>query len=253
MMTGESPVVNPPKERLPVAEPRRTRLEPDARRQLLLEAATAVFARLGYEGARMDDIAEEAGVAKGLLYRHFDSKEELFRALMDQRGNEFSARLRRSWDAVTPERRARPAELVAAGVSTWLDEATSEATMVNWEEPSHRALAARFRDQSLAAIAEQVQLVDARIDEPHARLIAAAYQGAIESITVQWLRHVDETGLPREDVERIYGPVGLDIGAHTPAETAVSVVAEVIAHRSGRTGRALVATTGRIHPTTEPE
>ena len=60
-------------------------------------------------------------------------------------------------------------------------------------------------------------------------------------------------GVAREDVERIYGPIGLDIGGHTPAETAIAIVAEVIAHRSGRSGRQLVATTGRIHPTTEPE
>ncbi len=48
----------------------------DKRRQIL-EAAVRVFARSGYHGARVGDIAEEAGVAHGLLYHDFPSKEEV--------------------------------------------------------------------------------------------------------------------------------------------------------------------------------
>ncbi|MBW2129318.1 MAG: TetR/AcrR family transcriptional regulator [Deltaproteobacteria bacterium] len=44
----------------------------------ILEAAARVFARRGYSGAVMADIAEEAGIGKGTLYEYFDSKEELF-------------------------------------------------------------------------------------------------------------------------------------------------------------------------------
>ena len=48
----------------------------DKRRQIL-DAAVRVFARSGYHGARVGDIAEEAGVAHGLLYHYFSSKEEV--------------------------------------------------------------------------------------------------------------------------------------------------------------------------------
>ena len=48
----------------------------DKRRQIL-DAAVRVFARSGYHGARVGDIAEEAGVAHGLLYHYFPSKEEV--------------------------------------------------------------------------------------------------------------------------------------------------------------------------------
>jgi TetR/AcrR family fatty acid metabolism transcriptional regulator len=52
------------------------------RTQEVLEAATAVFAKLGFHKARMDDIAEEAGVSKGVLYFYFKSKDAIIEALL---------------------------------------------------------------------------------------------------------------------------------------------------------------------------
>src|SRR3989442_5170623 len=49
------------------------------KRRLILDAAVRVFARKGYHAARVGDIAEEAGVAYGLLYHYFSSKEEVLR------------------------------------------------------------------------------------------------------------------------------------------------------------------------------
>jgi len=51
----------------------------EEKRRLLLDAAVHVFARKGYHASRVGDIAEEAGVAYGLLYHYFDSKEEVLR------------------------------------------------------------------------------------------------------------------------------------------------------------------------------
>lgn len=53
-------------------------------------------------------------------------------------------------------------------------------------------------------------------------------------------------GLTAEELARFHGPVGLDLGSRTPAETAVSIVAEIIATRAGRSGAALAAASGRI-------
>jgi xanthine dehydrogenase accessory factor len=54
-------------------------------------------------------------------------------------------------------------------------------------------------------------------------------------------------GVPADAVGRVHGPVGLDLGARSPAETAVSIVAEVLATRSGRGGAALRASDVAIH------
>jgi TetR/AcrR family transcriptional regulator, fatty acid metabolism regulator protein len=56
-------------------------LVPEDKRQLILDAAVRVFARKGYHTSRVGDIAEEAGVAHGLLYHYFDSKEELLETI----------------------------------------------------------------------------------------------------------------------------------------------------------------------------
>ena len=57
---------------------------PEVRRQELLDTAMALFTQKGYEETSMGDIARAAGVAQGLCYRYFDSKQKLFQESMDQ-------------------------------------------------------------------------------------------------------------------------------------------------------------------------
>jgi xanthine dehydrogenase accessory factor len=56
-----------------------------------------------------------------------------------------------------------------------------------------------------------------------------------------------EEGVAEEDLDRVRGPAGLDLGAASPAETALSILAEIIAVRSGRAGGPLRETSSRIH------
>jgi len=65
-------------------------------RDLLLRAAEQVFARVGYEKAQVEEIAEAAGFSKGALYAHFKSKEELFLALAIAKATGYQAKLRRA-------------------------------------------------------------------------------------------------------------------------------------------------------------
>ncbi|MFA4136335.1 MULTISPECIES: TetR/AcrR family transcriptional regulator [unclassified Brevibacillus] len=52
-------------------------------RQLLIDAAIETFARLGFHGASVDKIADHAGFTKGAVYAHFQSKEDLFLAILE--------------------------------------------------------------------------------------------------------------------------------------------------------------------------
>jgi AcrR family transcriptional regulator len=62
----------------------RIRLSPGARRDLILKAAAAAFGAHGYDGVTLDTIAGAAYVTKPVLYRHFDSKDALYLALLER-------------------------------------------------------------------------------------------------------------------------------------------------------------------------
>ena len=98
---------------------------------------------------------------------------------------------------------------------------------------------------------------DARFDEPAlgpALRSPAPYIGALGSRRAQETRQrrLLNAGYTQAEIDRISGPLGLDIGAMTPAETAVSIMAEVLAVRAGRSGGRLSEAKGRIHPDPVP-
>jgi len=68
---------------LPLGEPKFRRRKAD-RPGEILDAALAVFAEKGFAAARLDEIAARAGVSKGALYLYFETKEDIFRAVVGQ-------------------------------------------------------------------------------------------------------------------------------------------------------------------------
>ncbi|HEY2079076.1 MAG TPA: XdhC family protein [Streptosporangiaceae bacterium] len=77
----------------------------------------------------------------------------------------------------------------------------------------------------------------------------AAYIGAMGSRRTHddRLQRLREAGLIEQELARLRSPIGLDLGARTPEETAIAIAAELIQLRWGGTGLPLTATTGRIH------
>ncbi|GAA3138006.1 TetR/AcrR family transcriptional regulator [Planomonospora alba] len=60
------------------------RLRRAERREQILDAATRAFARAGYAATGLDDVAAEAALTRAMLYRHFESKADLYRAVLDR-------------------------------------------------------------------------------------------------------------------------------------------------------------------------
>jgi TetR/AcrR family fatty acid metabolism transcriptional regulator len=59
------------------------------KREIILDAAIKVFAQTGYHGARVSDIAREAGIAYGLVYHYFKNKEEILHTIFEERWSGF--------------------------------------------------------------------------------------------------------------------------------------------------------------------
>src|SRR4051812_46982922 len=78
--SGRISLVSPP-DRPPNKHQKKT----EETRSKLLRSAQKVFAKVGFEAARLEDIAKEAGHTRGAFYAHFSSKEDLFFALLEQK------------------------------------------------------------------------------------------------------------------------------------------------------------------------
>jgi xanthine dehydrogenase accessory factor len=123
---------------------------------------------------------------------------------------------------------------------------SADELLVEWPD---QVLARVKPDQSTAVV---VLTHEDRFDIPAlvgALRSKAFYVGALGARRNQERRqaHLLEEGLSEDEIDRIAGPTGLDVGAETPAETAVSILAEMLAVRAGRSGGPLKDGRGRIH------
>ncbi|MFQ5408740.1 MAG: TetR/AcrR family transcriptional regulator, partial [Anaerolineales bacterium] len=99
---------------------------PDAtalRRPQIIEAAITVYRKRGFAKARMDDIAEEAGVSKGLLYRYFKSKDDLTLAILTEmlRGEAAGMQALLDEDAPVPDKLLRLNDLIVGDMRQFLE------------------------------------------------------------------------------------------------------------------------------------
>jgi xanthine dehydrogenase accessory factor len=122
----------------------------------------------------------------------------------------------------------------------------ADEVIVDWP---HRFLAATTVDTRTVIC---VLTHDPKFDVPLLQVALrtpAAYIGAMGSRRTHQdrLARLREIGLTADELNRLRSPIGLDLGARTPEETAVSIAAELIRLRWGGTGHALTDTAGRIH------
>ena len=152
----------------------RKRLTAEARREAILEAALEVFARRGYNGSSIDEIAQTAGISKALIYEHFPSKRELHVSLIEHHVQDIFERL--AVAAATTD----PGDVrLRAGVDAFLEfvETRRDAFQMVFRdavEPEVAGLLTAMQRQTAAAVAglmasePRTQRGDPDLDRRHA-------------------------------------------------------------------------------------
>ena len=150
------------------------KLTPERRRELtreaLLDAASEVFARRGYDGGTLEEIANVAGFTTGAIYSNFGSKQDLFLAVLDER----SARFTEHYDAQLAEHPRRSLPELGEIATLWseIELASDDALRLTLEyqlaalrDPHMRTRVAKYERRIEETITEFVR---ARLDESDA-------------------------------------------------------------------------------------
>jgi AcrR family transcriptional regulator len=145
-------------------------------REALLAAARRVFLKRGFHGATLDAIAEEAGFSKGVVYSQFDSKGDLFLALLDARIEERAAE---------NERAQRAARTPRAGIEAVIALGERRSRETDWNHLLVEFRAAAARDPALR---ERYAKAHARTVEGIATLLARTF--AEQGVEPTWPPHV---------------------------------------------------------------
>lgn len=126
-----------------------------------------------------------------------------------------------------------------------------DEVVVDWPYRYLRAeqKAGRVDGRTVVTVLTHDPKFDVPLLEVALRLPEVAYVGAMGSRRTHddRLERLRKAGVSDTDLERLHSPIGLDLGARTPEETAVSIAAEIIALRWGGSGEPLARTEGRIH------
>ena len=172
----------------------------EEKRKTLLDAAVRVFARAGYHGSRVGDIAEEAGVAHGLLYHYFPSKEEVLRTIFRENWGELIERFR------AVEAADEPAGEKLEGIAkillrTWRNDPDLVTVMVREvaRSPQLESQVVEVREAFaiVQRVVEQGQRDGAFRRDLDARLASWILYGGLEEVLTGWVMG----GLPADDAE----------------------------------------------------
>jgi AcrR family transcriptional regulator len=175
-------------------------IPPEAKRKRLLDAAVRVFARTGYHGSRVGDIAEEAGVAHGLLYHYFSSKEEVLQTIFRENWGELIARFR------AVEAADEPASEKLEGIAkillrTWRNDPDLVTVMVREvaRSPQLQTQVVEVREAFaiVQRVVEQGQREGLFRKDIDARLASWILYGGLEEVLTGWVLG----GLPADDAE----------------------------------------------------
>jgi AcrR family transcriptional regulator len=163
-----------------------SRLEPEARRQQIVEAAVRSFGQRPYDAVSMSDVARAAGVTRGLVHHYFPAKPDLYRAVLE-------GLLAAGPSVVRTDLDLDIEEVVAANADASLDflEQNRETMLVITQPGSvgQDPRLAEIVDQARETVVDRILLNHLGTTEvpPEVRLVIRGYLGLFEAVAREWL------------------------------------------------------------------
>ena len=188
--------------------PRRRTRDPGAKRDALHAAAMRCFAANGFEAVSIADIAREAGIAVGTVYRFYPNKIALLRAMHDELEAEFVACIGDAWSSNLPY--AERLDAVCAALFALMNERRIELRVLSMTtDVAHedgRLPGDRVRARIAANIAQAQKAGAFRPGDPD--MLAAMAHGTVEGAMRHWLRSgTDREAMARETAISLRGAV----------------------------------------------
>ncbi len=192
----------------------RRRLEPQQRREELLDTAAAMFAEMPYEAVLMEDIAARAGVSRALMYHHFPSKRELYVEILRRASSRFLAR-------VSPDPQLPLIEQLAIGLEAHIQSILDhpfEAVAINRGVLSYDPAIQAIISEELNVVGQR--LIDQLVAQGHARgateIAVDGWLAFVRAASVKW---VQSRRISRAELsEMCLGAFGSALGCPTTAQ-----------------------------------
>ena len=183
--------------------PRWQRLDHDERRRQILACARRLFSERSYDAVSTTEIANQAGVARGLLHHYFGTKRDLYlevvRQLVRMPSNPVPLQAPgRGLERIIEESVDRWLTMLERNRGTWL--AAIAARGLGGSDPDLEAILEEAREQAADRLIEALQTYEAAQAPPALRAVIHCYSGFAEAASVEWLAR---GRLTREQVQTL--------------------------------------------------
>ncbi|OCB26404.1 hypothetical protein A5674_19700 [Mycobacterium malmoense] len=198
------------------------RLEPQQRREQLLDTGAAMFAAKPYEGVCVHDIAERAGVSRATLYHYFSSKRDLYVAILERASSRFLARM--SFDPQLPF-----AQQVAIGLEAHIQSIVDhpfEAVAINRGALSYDPAIQAIISEELDVVGQHLtaQLVAQGRQRDVTEIAVAGWLAFVRAASVRWIQSqsISRSNLTEMCLDAFECALGRSDTPHAPPRAATN-------------------------------
>ncbi len=194
------------------------RISAPERRSRIERSATELFASRGYAATSVEEIARAAGVTKPMLYRHFESKQELCIRLLERHRDELVSAPLARFDPDAPDRRKH----LSAMIGAWLDHARANpaATRLLFTpiggDPDVGSVQRELHQRQRATQAALLRELAPALGEVEAEPMAELTRAGLAALGLWWIEHpeVERGTLVGVLVKMVEGLIGATGDAH---------------------------------------